>query len=71
MTFMFNWIYLLFMRFVFIIYSLVILHSDDYTRMFGDLNIIRVISLVLIFVVSIMFLIAIYIYIYISDQPVV
>ena len=46
---------LLFMGFVFIISSLVILYSDDY--MFGDLNIIRFILLVLMFVVSIMFLI--------------
>jgi len=43
------------MGFVFIISSLVILYSDDY--MFGDLNIVRFISLVLIFVVSIIFLI--------------
>jgi len=42
---------LLFMGFVFIISSLVILYSDDY--MFGDLNIIRFIMLVLMFVVSI------------------
>jgi len=34
----------------FIISSLVILYSDDY--MFGDLNIVRFISLVLLFVVS-------------------
>ena len=39
----------------FFIYSLVILYSDDY--MFGDLNVIRFILLVLIFVVSIIFLI--------------
>ena len=45
---------LLFIGFVFIISSLVILYSDDY--IFGDLNIVRFISLVLIFVVSIMFL---------------
>jgi len=43
------------MGFVFIISSLVILYSDDYT--FGDLNITRFISLVLLFVVSIIFLI--------------
>jgi len=43
------------MGFVFIISSLVILYSDDY--MHGDLNIIRFILLVLMFVVSIMFLI--------------
>ena len=49
--------------FVFIIYSLVILYSDDY--MFGDLNIIRFIILVLIFVVSIIFFIISHIYIYI------
>jgi len=40
---------------VFIISSLVILYSDDY--MFGDLNIVHFISLVLIFVVSMLFLI--------------
>jgi len=44
----------LFIGFVFIIYSLVIVYIDDY--MFGDLNIIRFILLVLIFVVSITFL---------------
>ena len=54
-TFLFDWISLLFMGFVFIISSLVILYRDDY--MFGDLNIIRFIFLVLMFVVSIMFLI--------------
>jgi len=43
------------MGFVFIISSLVILYSDDY--IFGDLNIVRFISLVLMFVISIMFLI--------------
>jgi NADH-ubiquinone oxidoreductase chain 5 len=46
---------LLFMGFVFIISSLVILYSDDY--MFGDLNIVRFILLVLMFVISIIFLI--------------
>nr|QXT44330.1 NADH dehydrogenase subunit 5 [Hoplognathotermes subterraneus] len=55
MTFLFDWISLLFMGFVFIISSLVILYSDDY--MFGDLNIVRFIVLVLMFVVSMMFLI--------------
>nr|URH16882.1 NADH dehydrogenase subunit 5 [Pericapritermes sp. B SH-2022a] len=55
MTFLFDWMSLLFMGFVFIISSLVILYSDDY--MFGDLNIIRFIMLVLMFVVSMMFLI--------------
>jgi NADH-ubiquinone oxidoreductase chain 5 len=52
MTFLFDWISLLFMGFVCIISSLVILYSDDY--IFVDLNIIRFIILV---VVSIMFLI--------------
>jgi NADH-ubiquinone oxidoreductase chain 5 len=46
---------LLFIGFVFIISSLVIFYSDDY--MFGDLNIICFILLVLMFVVSIIFLI--------------
>lgn len=55
MTFLFDWMSLLFIGFVFIISSLVILYSDDY--MFGDLNIFRFILLVLMFVVSIMFLI--------------
>lgn len=55
MTFLFDWMSLLFMGFVFIISSLVILYRDDY--MFGDLNIVRFVLLVLIFVVSIMFLI--------------
>jgi NADH-ubiquinone oxidoreductase chain 5 len=54
-TFLFDWMSLLFMGFVFIIFSLVILYSDDY--MFGDLNIIRFILPVLVFVVSLMFLI--------------
>nr|YP_009351372.1 NADH dehydrogenase subunit 5 [Foraminitermes rhinoceros]AQP29421.1 NADH dehydrogenase subunit 5 [Foraminitermes rhinoceros] len=55
MTFLFDWMSLLFMGFVFIISSLVILYSDDY--MFGDLNISRFIMLVLMFVISMMFLI--------------
>nr|URH16937.1 NADH dehydrogenase subunit 5 [Nasutitermes pinocchio] len=55
MTFLFDWMSLLFMGFVFIISSLVILYSDDY--MFGDLNIVRFILLVLMFVLSMMFLI--------------
>jgi NADH:ubiquinone oxidoreductase subunit 5 (subunit L)/multisubunit Na+/H+ antiporter MnhA subunit len=40
---------------VFIISCLVILYRDDY--MFGDLNIVRFIVLVLMFVISIIFLI--------------
>ena len=55
MTFLFDWMSLLFMGSVFIISSLVILYSDDY--IFGDLNIFRFILLVLMFVVSIVFLI--------------
>jgi len=39
MTFLFDWISTLFMGFVFIISSLVVLYSDGY--MFGDLNITR------------------------------
>ena len=50
MTFLFDWMSLLFMGFVFIISSLVILYSDNY--IFGDLNIFRFILLVLMFVVS-------------------
>jgi len=54
MTFLFDWMSLLFIGFVFIISSLVILYIDD--NMFGDLNIIRFIILVLIFVLSIIYL---------------
>jgi NADH-ubiquinone oxidoreductase chain 5 len=46
---------LMFIGFVFIISSLVILYNDDY--IFGKLNIIRFILLVLMFVVSIILLI--------------
>jgi len=42
------------MGFVFIISSLVIVYSDDY--IFGDLNVVRFILLVLMFVVSVIFL---------------
>ena len=55
MTSLFYWMSLFFIGFVFIISSLVILYSDDYV--FGDLNIVRFISMVLIFFVSIIFLI--------------
>nr|YP_010227859.1 NADH dehydrogenase subunit 5 [Cryptocercus laojunensis]UDD86645.1 NADH dehydrogenase subunit 5 [Cryptocercus laojunensis] len=55
MTFLFDWMSLIFMGFVFFISSLVILYSDDY--MHGDLNINRFIMLVLMFVISMMFLI--------------
>jgi len=49
MAYFIDWISTSFMRFVFTIYSLVILYRDDH--MFGNLNIIRFISLVLIFLV--------------------
>nr|YP_010946655.1 NADH dehydrogenase subunit 5 [Margattea bisignata]WGO57373.1 NADH dehydrogenase subunit 5 [Margattea bisignata] len=55
MTFLFDWMSLMFMGFVFFISSLVILYSDDY--MMGDVNINRFIFLVLLFVISMMFLI--------------
>jgi NADH-ubiquinone oxidoreductase chain 5 len=55
MTFLFDWISLVFAGFVFFISSLVILYRDDYIH--GDLNINRFILLVLMFVLSIMFLI--------------
>jgi len=45
---------LLFIGFVFIISSLVVLYSDDY--IFGELNIVLFILLVLMFVVSVIFL---------------
>nr|AVN67461.1 NADH dehydrogenase subunit 5 [Gyna capucina] len=55
MTFLFDWMSLMFVGFVFYISALVILYSDDY--MHGDLNINRFIYLVLLFVLSMMFLI--------------
>jgi len=55
LTFLFDWMSLLFIEFVFIISSLIILYSDD--CMFGDLNIFGFIMLGLMFVVSIIFLI--------------
>nr|AVN67280.1 NADH dehydrogenase subunit 5 [Archimandrita tessellata] len=55
MTFLFDWMSLIFMGFVFFISSLVILYSDDY--MYGDFNMNRFIYLVLLFVLSMMFLI--------------
>nr|YP_010946330.1 NADH dehydrogenase subunit 5 [Anisolampra panfilovi]WGO57048.1 NADH dehydrogenase subunit 5 [Anisolampra panfilovi] len=55
MTFLFDWMSLIFMSFVFFISSLVILYSDDY--MCGDYTIDRFIYLVLLFVMSMMFLI--------------
>nr|WAX39136.1 NADH dehydrogenase subunit 5 [Anaplecta sp. 3 ZQW-2020] len=55
MTFLFDWMSLIFMGFVLIISSLVIFYSEDY--MHGDLNILRFIFLVLMFVLSMVFLI--------------
>nr|QHF17847.1 NADH dehydrogenase subunit 5 [Acrotaeniostola dissimilis] len=55
MTFLFDWMSLLFMSFVLLISSLVIYYSKEY--MSGDLNINRFIMLVLAFVMSMMLLI--------------
>nr|WHM51817.1 NADH dehydrogenase subunit 5 [Stolotermes victoriensis] len=55
MTFLFDWMSLMFMSFVFLISSLVIFYSSDY--MHGDVSINRFILLVLMFVASMMFLI--------------
>nr|ASM82807.1 NADH dehydrogenase subunit 5 [Neoperla sp. FS-2017] len=55
MTFLFDWMSLIFMGFVLFISSLVIFYSDEYMQ--GDLNINRFIILVLMFVLSMMFLI--------------
>nr|ATN40457.1 NADH dehydrogenase subunit 5 [Phaneroptera falcata] len=55
MTFLFDWMSLMFMSFVLYISSLVIYYSDEY--MSGDVLINRFIILVLMFVLSMMFLI--------------
>nr|YP_010004087.1 NADH dehydrogenase subunit 5 [Gryposmylus pennyi]QNR01167.1 NADH dehydrogenase subunit 5 [Gryposmylus pennyi] len=55
MTFLFDWMSLLFMSFVLFISGMVILYSKEY--MGNDLNMVRFISLVLMFVLSMMFLI--------------
>nr|QWQ55592.1 NADH dehydrogenase subunit 5 [Elimaea berezovskii] len=55
MTFLFDWMSLMFMSFVMYISSLVIYYSGEYMQ--GDLNINRFIILVLMFVLSMMFLI--------------
>nr|YP_009948019.1 NADH dehydrogenase subunit 5 [Anthalia sp. YD3030]QOH97187.1 NADH dehydrogenase subunit 5 [Anthalia sp. YD3030] len=55
MTFLFDWMSLMFMSFVLLISSLVIFYSKEY--MSGDMNINRFIMLVLMFVLSMMLLI--------------
>uniref|UniRef100_A0AAU7BAL0 NADH-ubiquinone oxidoreductase chain 5 n=1 Tax=Heteromallus sp. TaxID=3073483 RepID=A0AAU7BAL0_9ORTH len=55
MVLILDWMSLIFMGFVLLISSLVVYYSDEY--MSGDLNIYRFISLVLMFVLSMMFLI--------------
>nr|YP_009947914.1 NADH dehydrogenase subunit 5 [Coenomyia ferruginea]QOI08130.1 NADH dehydrogenase subunit 5 [Coenomyia ferruginea] len=55
MTFLFDWMSLIFMSFVLLISSLVIFYSREY--MLGDININRFILLVLMFVLSMMLLI--------------
>nr|YP_010835944.1 NADH dehydrogenase subunit 5 [Scopura montana]WGC89463.1 NADH dehydrogenase subunit 5 [Scopura montana] len=55
MTFLFDWMSLIFMGFVLFISGLVIFYSEEY--MGGDMNINRFIILVLMFVLSMMFLI--------------
>nr|ASY98251.1 NADH dehydrogenase subunit 5 [Pseudogalepsus sp. JZ-2017] len=55
MTLLLDWMSLLFMSFVLLISSLVILYSEDYME--GDINMNRFIFLVLMFVLSMMFLI--------------
>nr|AGC22355.1 NADH dehydrogenase subunit 5 [Paramastax nigra] len=54
-TFLFDWMSLIFMSFVMMISSLVLFYSYDY--MMGDLNKVRFIILVLLFILSMMFLI--------------
>nr|UZA61125.1 NADH dehydrogenase subunit 5 [Graptomyza sp.] len=55
MTFLFDWMSLMFMSFVLLISSLVIFYSKEY--MMGDININRFIMLVMMFVTSMMLLI--------------
>nr|YP_009732543.1 NADH dehydrogenase subunit 5 [Trachys auricollis]QHS71066.1 NADH dehydrogenase subunit 5 [Trachys auricollis] len=55
MSFLFDWMSLLFMSFVFFISSMVIYYSEDY--MYGDLTLNRFIILVCLFVLSMMLLI--------------
>nr|WGO57477.1 NADH dehydrogenase subunit 5 [Perisphaerus sp. 3 ZQW-2023b] len=55
MTFLFDWMSLIFMSFVFFISSLVVLYSEDYMIM--DYNPMRFMFLVLLFIMSMMFMI--------------
>nr|YP_009024048.1 NADH dehydrogenase subunit 5 [Pacris xizangensis]ADZ56255.1 NADH dehydrogenase subunit 5 [Pacris xizangensis] len=55
MTFIFDWMSLIFMSFVMYISSLVIYYSEDY--MSGEVNIIRFVMIVLMFILSMGFLI--------------
>nr|WGO57971.1 NADH dehydrogenase subunit 5 [Perisphaerus sp. 1 ZQW-2023b] len=55
MTFLFDWMSLIFMGFVFFISSLVILYSEDYMML--DFNPLRFMFLVLLFIMSMMFMI--------------
>lgn len=54
-TFLFDWVSLIFISFVLLISSIVIFYSSEY--IFGDLNLNRFIFLVVLFVISIMFII--------------
>nr|WFP43312.1 NADH dehydrogenase subunit 5 [Sanaa intermedia] len=55
MTLLFDWMSLIFMGFVLFISSLIIYYSGEY--MLGDINIVRFIIVVMLFVLSMMFLI--------------
>nr|YP_010946785.1 NADH dehydrogenase subunit 5 [Pseudoglomeris planiuscula]WGO57542.1 NADH dehydrogenase subunit 5 [Pseudoglomeris planiuscula] len=55
MTLLFDWMSLMFMSFVFFISSLVIIYSEDYMSM--DMNPLRFMFLVLLFILSMMFMI--------------
>nr|AML26813.1 NADH dehydrogenase subunit 5 [Erotylidae sp. BMNH 1274780] len=55
MTFLFDWMSLLFMSFVLLISSMVIMYSEEYME--GDLNLNRFIMLICMFVLSMMLLI--------------
>nr|AFQ62126.1 NADH dehydrogenase subunit 5 [Trinodes hirtus] len=55
MLILFDWVSLLFLGFVFFISSMVIYYSDGYME--GDLNLNRFVTLIMLFVISMMFLI--------------